>query len=145
MESRAPDLLTIALEDYFQVAPMNKLVPRKQWYRFESRLEKNTLKTLDLLDESGARATFFTLGWIAEEMPELLAAVVSRGHEIATKGYFHRSISEFGRSEFLDELTQARSSIEAATGKRLAGFRVAHGWFREKGRVGARRSSVCWL
>ena len=135
MMSSGSDLLTVVLEDYFQVASMRGVVPREQWYRFESRLERNTLKTLDLLEETGSRATFFTLGWIADEMPELLAEVVSRGHEIATKGYFHRGFDQFDRSEpaeFCEDLSRSRAAIELASGQRLAGFRVAHGRLREQ-------------
>ena len=87
-----PHLLTVALEDYYQLGAFNQLIQRGEWYRFESRLERNTRRTLDLLEATGQHATFFVIGWIADTMPELIAEVASRGHEIASKGYYHRSI-----------------------------------------------------
>src|SRR5258706_16276108 len=84
-------LLTVALEDYFQVGAFNRLIQQGQWYRFETRLEKNTERTLELLDRHQIKATFFVLGWIADRYPELIRKVAERGHEIASKGYYHRN------------------------------------------------------
>src|SRR5262249_17473075 len=78
-------VLTVALEDYFQVGAFNRLIQRGQWYRFETRLEPNTNKALDLLDRHGIRATFFVLGWVADKFPELVRRVAERGHEVASK------------------------------------------------------------
>src|SRR5580692_10829128 len=85
-------VLTIALEDYYHVGAFNRLIQRGQWYRFERRLEQSTERTLDLLDEYGVHATFFVLGWVADQLPELVRQVANRGHEIASKGYYHRNV-----------------------------------------------------
>jgi polysaccharide deacetylase family protein (PEP-CTERM system associated) len=122
-------LLTIVLEDYFHVAPLKSVVQNERWYRFEARVEDNTRKTLDLLDEFNTTATFFVLGWIADEMPELIREVVSRGHEVASKGYAHRSIDQFDREEFRDDLLRSREALERASGKAVYGYRIAHRWF----------------
>jgi polysaccharide deacetylase family protein (PEP-CTERM system associated) len=128
-ESARQHLLTVVLEDYFQVAPFRDVIPRGQWYRFETRVERNTLKALDLLDEFGIRATFFALGWIADQMPEVIREVARRGHEVASKGYYHRSIRQMTPGEFRDDLRRARDAIERATGRRVLGYRIAHQWF----------------
>src|SRR5439155_25249375 len=85
-------VLTVALEDYFQVGAFNQLIQRGQWYRFETRLEKNTERTLQLLDRYGIKATFFVLGWVADHFPELGRRVAGRGHENGSKGYDHRNL-----------------------------------------------------
>lgn len=122
-------LLTVILEDYYHVAPLKKVVQAKNWYRFERRVENNTIKALDLLDEFGTKATFFVLGWIADEMPELIREVVTRGHEVASKGYEHRSIRQFSREGFRADLLHAREALERASGCRVHGYRIAHTWF----------------
>ena len=131
----APDLdkrhiLTVVIEDYFQGVTFNRLISRARWHRFESRLERNTTTTLDLLDEYKVKATFFALGWVADAVPELIREVVSRGHEIASKGYFHRSIREFSREEFREDSARARESLERASGRSVDGYRVAQRWLR---------------
>jgi polysaccharide deacetylase family protein (PEP-CTERM system associated) len=120
-------LLTILVEDYFQHIAFRKLIDRKLWYRFERRVERNTLRVLDLLDEFDVKATFFTLGWIAEEMPEVLREITARGHEVASKGYFHRTIQEMTPGEFREDLQRSREAIERATGTRVIGHRIARG------------------
>ena len=120
-------LLTIAVEDYYQVIAFRKLVDTSQWYRFERRVERNTRKALDLLDEFGVKATFFTLGWVADEMPEIVREIAARGHEVASKGYFHRTIQEMTPAEFREDLQRSREAIERATGTRVIGYRVARG------------------
>ena len=121
------NLLTVSLEDYFQVGAFGSLIPRGQWYRFESRIEQSTARMLDLLDEFGISATVFVLGCVAERYPELVRHVRERGHEIASKGYQHRPIAELSRTLLAEDLTRAREAIELACGQRVAGCRVS-GW-----------------
>ena len=123
-------ILTVAIEDYYQGATFNRLIPRARWHRFESRLARNTATTLDLLDEYKLKATFFALGWVADAVPELIREVVARGHDIASKGYFHRSIREFSRDEFRDDTVRAREALERASGRQIDGCRVAQRWLR---------------
>ncbi|HEV7704593.1 MAG TPA: DUF3473 domain-containing protein, partial [Gemmatimonadaceae bacterium] len=123
-------ILTVAIEDYYQGATFNRLIPRARWHRFESRLARNTATTLDLLDEYKLKATFFALGWVADAVPELIREVVARGHDIGSKGYFHRSIREFSRDEFRDDTVRAREALERASGRQIDGYRVAQRWLR---------------
>lgn len=119
--------LSVNLEDYFQVASLNGVVPQDYWRRFNRRVEKNTIETLDVLDRHGARATFFTNGWIAREAPDLVREVVRRGHEIASKGFSHRSPAQMTLQEFRDDARRARESVEGAAERQVLGFRAAHG------------------
>ncbi|MDQ3426211.1 MAG: DUF3473 domain-containing protein, partial [Gemmatimonadota bacterium] len=123
-------LLTIALEDYFHVTPLQTRIREDHWYRFEMRLEASTRRTLDLLDECGARATFFVLGWVADAAPELVSTLVARGHEVASKGYYHRSLRSHSRESFRDDAVRAREALERATGARVLGYRLPQQWLR---------------
>jgi polysaccharide deacetylase family protein (PEP-CTERM system associated) len=120
-------LLTVAVEDYFQVVAFKKLIDANHWHRFEQRIERNTQRTLDLLDEFGVKATFFTLGWVADEMPEVVRAIAARGHEVASKGYLHRTIQDMTPGEFREDVQRAREAIERASGTRVVGYRIARG------------------
>ncbi|HYC32298.1 MAG TPA: glycosyltransferase [Gemmatimonadales bacterium] len=123
-------MLTIALEDYFHVTPLQTVVREDRWNRFEMRLEASTRRTLDLLDQCGARATFFVLGWVADTAPELVREVVERGHEVASKGYFHRPLRQDAPSAFREDAVRAREALERAVGQRVLGYRMATGWLR---------------
>ncbi len=123
------NLLTVALEDYFQVGAFTRWIQRGQWYRFETRLHQNAQRTLELLDQYQIKATFFVLGWVAEQCPELVRAVAQRGHEIASNGYYHRGIAQLTPEEFRDDLARTRAVLERASGQRIVGYRVPEGWF----------------
>ncbi len=119
-------LLTVLLEDYFHVGAFNRIIQRGQWYRFETRFEQNTIKALDLLDRYDIKATFCVLGWIADQNPEIVREVTRRGHEIASRGYYHRTIRQMTPTEFREDLQRARVALERASGTRVIGYRAAH-------------------
>jgi polysaccharide deacetylase family protein (PEP-CTERM system associated) len=123
---QSPVLLTIEVEDYFHVGKFDRLIARDKWYRFEPRIERNTRAALELLERHGVRATFFVLGWVAERMPELVRELTTRGHEVASMGYDHRTIAEMTPSSFRDDLARSRAVLERASGRRIVGHRVPH-------------------
>ena len=84
--SSIKNALTIDVEDYFQVSAFAPYIPRDQWNLRECRVERNVERILCMLDEHGTRATFFTLGWIAERYPRLVQRIVDGGHELASHG-----------------------------------------------------------
>jgi polysaccharide deacetylase family protein (PEP-CTERM system associated) len=119
----------VNLEDYFHVDAFNRFVQQNRWQRFESRLDVSTTKTLELLSLHRATATFFVLGWIAEQFPGLVRQIADAGHEIAVRGYYHRSVKEMTHEEFRSDTLRARDAVERAGGQRVRGYRVADGWF----------------
>lgn len=116
--------LSVDLEEYFQVTNFEGVIPAQQWDRIPPRVEYATHRLLDLFDETGARATFFALGWVAERNPKLLQEIARRGHEIACHGHAHRMLGDLGPEEFRADLRRARSAIEDSTGMRPVGFRA---------------------
>ena len=118
-------LLTILVEDYFHVGAFENLIQQRNWSNFEPRYEKNTLKALDLLDQHDTKATFFVLGWIAEQNPAIIREIVSRGHEVASRGYYHRSLKNLTDEEFREDLRRTNRAIEDAGGQKVIGYRAA--------------------
>lgn len=118
-------LLTILVEDYFHVGAFENLIQQRNWANFEPRYERNTLKALDLLDEYGTRGTFFVLGWIAEQNPELIREIARRGHEVASRGYYHRSLRNLTNDEFREDIRRSSNAIADASGQRVVGYRAA--------------------
>lgn len=127
MRSDKRNLLTVAVEDYFQATALTPLVQKKQWEFLESRVERNTQRTLDFLDKHEQQATFFTLGWVAERLPGLVREIVERGHEVASKGHEPLRLQEMSRRQFKEDVLRARTAIEKATGLEVLGHRVAKG------------------
>lgn len=118
-------LLTVLVEDYFHVGAFENLIQQRNWANFVPRYERNTLKTLDLLDELKTKATFFVLGWIAEQNPKLIREIVSRGHEVASRGFYHRSLKNLTNEEFREDLRKTNQILEDACGQKIVGYRSA--------------------
>jgi polysaccharide deacetylase family protein (PEP-CTERM system associated) len=121
-------LLTVMLEDYFHVIAFNGLIQRSQWDRFETRLEKNTLCALDLLDRFNIKTTFFVHGWVADKQPEIVREVARRGHELGSRGLYHRSTRRMTADEFRDDLARSRDAVERASQTKVLGYRAARRW-----------------
>lgn len=121
-------LLTVTLEDYYHVKAFNRLIHSGQWYRFENRLERNTDRALDLLDEGGAKATFFVFGHLAESMPELVRKIVARGHEVGSRGMYPRDVAQLTPEELRTDLIRSKEAVEQASGQTVRGFRAGEIW-----------------
>jgi polysaccharide deacetylase family protein (PEP-CTERM system associated) len=124
-QKKARHLLTVLVEDYFHVGAFDNLIQQRNWGKFEPRYERNTLKALDLLDEYSTKATFFVLGWIAEHNHDLVREIASRGHEVASRGYYHRGLKNLTADEFRSDIRRTNGVIEAVTGRPAVGYRAA--------------------
>ena len=117
--------LTIDVEDYFQVSAFESFISKNQWDSIPHRVESNTHKILDMLNEKQVKATFFTLGWIAERYPEMVKRIVSDGHELACHGYEHIRVTEQTPEQFRSDVYKAKNILEQFTGKQIIGYRAA--------------------
>ena len=116
--------MTIDVEDYFQVSAFAPHIPRNQWDNLPCRVERNVMRILGMLDRHSAKATFFTLGWIAERYPHLVREIVAGGHELASHGYGHLRASDQSESEFRTDVTQAKKLLEDIAGVAVNGYRA---------------------
>ncbi len=117
-------ILSIDLEDYYQVEAFAASVSREDWDRFPSRVESNCRRLLDTFDWHGVKATFFVLGWIAQRFPALVREVHERGHELACHSYWHRKVSSLTPTEFREDTRAAREAIQQAASVRVTGYRA---------------------
>jgi polysaccharide deacetylase family protein (PEP-CTERM system associated) len=119
-------LISIDVEDWFQVENLRSFYPPSSWKNQDSRVEKNTLRLLDLLDRFGDRlkATFFVLGWIADRYPKLVREIHNRGHEIASHGYGHLMCKQMAPQELEVDLKKSKKILEEITGRPIIGFRA---------------------
>jgi polysaccharide deacetylase family protein (PEP-CTERM system associated) len=117
-------IVSVDVEDYFHVEAFAGLIPRATWGDYECRVERNTDRILDLLDDCRVTATFFILGWVAERYPLLVRKIAERGHEPACHSYWHRLIYELTPDEFREDTSLAKNLIEQAAGVEICGYRA---------------------
>jgi polysaccharide deacetylase family protein (PEP-CTERM system associated) len=117
--------MTVDVEDYFQVEAFFDHVKRHEWESRECRIERNIDRILQLFDESGTKATFFTLGWIAERYPQVVRRIVDGGHELASHGLAHYRADQQSRPMFSADVEQAKKLLEDIGGVPVQGYRAA--------------------
>jgi len=117
--------MTVDVEDYFHVSAFASALDRNNWPKFESRVERNTHRLLDLFDEHRTRMTFFVLGWVAERYPDLIRELHRRGHEVACHGLTHELVFRQTPAVFREETHRSKSLLEDLTGAKVRGYRAA--------------------
>ena len=115
-------LITVDVEDWFQVENFRPWISPESWADRQLRVERNVHRLLDLLD--GFEATFFVLGWVAERLPELVRQISNRGHEVASHGYNHRLCSDMASAELEQDLIRSKHLLEDITATEVVGYRA---------------------
>src|SRR6185503_7477281 len=100
-------------------------VRSEDWDSYECRVLGNTRRILHMLDLFDTRATFFVLGWVAENHPQVVREIAGRGHEVACHGFAHRLAYRMTPEEFREDVLRAKRAIESASGLPVRGFRAA--------------------
>jgi polysaccharide deacetylase family protein (PEP-CTERM system associated) len=132
-------LLTFDVEDWFQVENLRPWIPFSAWDKYQLRVESNTHRILDLLDDiklnasdsiqkknddSKPKATFFILGWIVKRLPNLVREIEMRGHEVASHGFDHKLSYHQSQNELENDLIYSKKMIEDILGKPVFGYRA---------------------
>lgn len=116
--------MSVDVEEWFQVQAFAGVIPRAGWDGLDTRVEASTDRILTRFAEAGVRATFFTLGWVAERHPRLVRRIAAAGHEVASHGYGHELVSNIGETRFRIDIRHARRLLEDVTGVAVRGYRA---------------------
>jgi len=117
--------MTVDVEDYFQVQAFARTIDRASWETWPRRVEANTNRVLDLFGERGVKATFFTLGWIAQRHRGLVHRIVAEGHELASHGMAHFPVFDQTPEQFRADVGQTKKLLEDIGGVSVKGYRAA--------------------
>lgn len=117
--------MTIDVEDYFQVSAFSNNISLEQWRSHDCRVERNMARILELFDRHDVKGTFFTLGWIAQNYPNIVKQIVAEGHELASHGRNHVRVYEQSPQEFSDDIRATKQLLEDIGGVEVKGYRAA--------------------
>jgi polysaccharide deacetylase family protein (PEP-CTERM system associated) len=118
-----PHFLSIDLEDWHTSAFLRNHLPKGKPV---SQIEESTMPILSLLKETKTFATFFVLGSIAQEHPNLIKQIVEDGHEIASHGFSHTPLWQLTPASFKSELELTNKLLEEISGRKVKGFRAPY-------------------
>lgn len=116
--------LSVDVEDWFQVGAFENVIARESWDGLTDRVARNCDAILQMFADAGVKATFFTLGWVAERHPALMRRIVAEGHEIASHGWDHGRVFRLDPMGFARDLERSRKTIEDASGLAVTGYRA---------------------
>jgi polysaccharide deacetylase family protein (PEP-CTERM system associated) len=117
-------VMSIDVEDWFQVENLRPVVSRESWASRELRVERNMDRMLGLMADCGAHATCFVLGWVAERCPGLVQRIASEGHEIASHGYGHELLYDLSPDDFRSDIRRSKQILEDTAGIEVKGYRA---------------------
>jgi polysaccharide deacetylase family protein (PEP-CTERM system associated) len=113
---------SVDVEDWYDGIP----VSRETKSGAERRLDRGMDRLLGLLDRHRTRATFFLLGPIARDRPDLVRRIAAGGHEIGCHGWSHDLLYEMGPDRFREETRRAAGTIAGITGEPVRAYRAAY-------------------
>ena len=116
--------LSVDVEDWFHVGAFERVIKHEDWAGLECRVERNTDILLEMFDASGIKATFFTLGWVAERYPALMRRIADAGHELGNHGSNHDRVFTLTPQQFAEDIDRARKTIEDTSGAKVTGYRA---------------------
>lgn len=117
--------MSVDVEEHFQVQAFASTIDRADWDTYESRVERNTDRVLQIFDDAGIKATFFSLGWVAERHPDLIRRIVGAGHELGSHGYSHVLIHSQSPEQFRADVRRTKTILEDISGIEVRGYRAA--------------------
>ncbi|MDB4633274.1 polysaccharide deacetylase family protein [Akkermansiaceae bacterium] len=118
------NIITFDIEEWFHILDNQSTKTVDDWQNYERRLDANVDRILKLLYECDLQATFFCLGWVAREFPQVIKRIVGQGHEVATHSDHHQLAYEQTPSEFRADLDNSIKSLEDASGQRIRAYRA---------------------
>lgn len=117
--------MSVDVEEHFQVSAMEPVVARRDWHQYRSRVVANVAAILELFARNEVRATFFTLGWIAQRHPEMVKRIVAGGHELASHGFAHVRVHQQTPAAFRADVRRTKAVLEDIGGVPVRGYRAA--------------------
>jgi polysaccharide deacetylase family protein (PEP-CTERM system associated) len=116
---------TVDLEDWFQGLTSTNPHPEK-WVSYEARLEGNANRLLEMLDKHGVEATFFVLGRVADQYPDLIRRIDAAGHEIGVHGYWHEMVHRLTPDRFGADLDRSIQVLRPLVSQPVSGHRAPY-------------------
>jgi polysaccharide deacetylase family protein (PEP-CTERM system associated) len=118
------NILSVDVEEWFHICGVRHLLPEARWPQLPRRVDADTRRILKILARCRVRGTFFILGYVAENHPQLVHRIQQAGHEIASHGYAHRRVYTLDPQQFRSDLRRAAGSLQRLTGQAVRGYRA---------------------
>ena len=113
------NILTFDIEEWFVEKAFNG-GRRERYVEFDAYLDR----ILNLLESTATKATFFCVGQMAADFPEVVKKIDAQGHEIGCHSNVHTWLNKMSRNEALDDTRAAVDALEQCVGKKVLSYRA---------------------
>ena len=113
------NILTFDIEEWY----IEKAFRGGRAFRYQE-FDDTLAKVLDELDRLGIKGTFFCVGKLASEFPDVVRRIASRGHEIGCHSHEHVWINKMTEDELLDDTMEALKALEDIVGQKVTSYRA---------------------
>ena len=117
-------VLSFDIEEWFHLLDHPETRAEAQWRNFEARFEQNLERVLSIVSRCEVKATFFCLGWVAEQYPQLVRKIFDAGYEVACHSSRHQLAYQQTPEEFRADFCAAREAICDAIGVAVDTYRI---------------------
>ncbi|MBL7156537.1 MAG: polysaccharide deacetylase family protein [Candidatus Omnitrophica bacterium] len=121
MKPIVKNMFSVDVEDFFHGRAFND-ISRANWQKVQGRVKENSNTILNLLAKYNVKATFFFLGWVAQQYPDLARRIHMEGHEVASHGYWHNVNASYP-GELYEDMVKSKETIEQIIGAPVYGYR----------------------
>ena len=118
------NILTFDIEEWFHVFENHNNSLESDWQTFDKRLPYSMDSILSVMQENNVKATFFCMGWVVRQYPEIIKKIDSLGFEIASHSDLHKLAYTQTPFEFDNDLKCSVDSIEQLIGKKVTSYRA---------------------
>ncbi len=116
------NFFTIDTEDWYHANYKDGLFTNGKMTK--STVEENVNTYLEIFDKYQVKATFFVLGIVAEEHPDMICKIHEAGHEIASHGYAHMLVYNQTPEEFRNDVRRSKQVLESLIHDKVIGYRA---------------------
>lgn len=114
------NILSFDVEEWFH----SHFVAIESSRLLKRRVDVAVRKIIEILQGKNIKCTFFILGMVAEENPDIVKMIDDENHEIATHGYSHKPLFKLSPRDFEKDLLLSIQILKSITGKDVLGYRA---------------------
>jgi len=115
------NILTFDIEDWYNI---DVISGNFDWNKYEVRIYEGVDRILEELNRRNLKGSFFCLGWLAENHPDIIRRIHKEGHHIGCHSYQHQLAYRFDRKAFKQDTEKAKKLIEDVIGEKINAFRA---------------------
>lgn len=123
--AKRKDVFCVDLEEWFHIGGLdNPYEDVSLWDSAKNLVERDTDKLLEMFAQHNVKATWLSVGWVAERYPKMMQKIAAAGHEIGCHGYHHRMIWTQTPDEFHEDISRSRKVLQDITGQSIDAYRA---------------------